>query len=109
MNDFLDRRTALEMVKLVIIGMLIQLGVMMFVWYSDYHQRSELVTAQRAACERSKLDREANAEGWRIAQVARKDTGDFIVSARYAHIAFGLESRSRIVCADKFPKAGLLP
>ena len=91
--------------------------------------RSELVDSQRNGCERGKLDRGANAEGWRTAQTARMNTlakdldisykeveillqavpqaddpPDLVAARRYDKIAAGLEKRSRINCAEAFPK-----
>ena len=91
--------------------------------------RSELVDSQRHGCERGKLDRRANARGWRTAQKARMktlaqdldisykevtillgqlpradDPPDLVSARRYDEIAAELEERSRINCAQAFPK-----
>lgn len=97
--------TAQKLVILVVLGMVAQLFVIGYVFYSNYQGRVSTVKNQRAACERSKLDREANAAGWRIAQAARLADGQFKVAHKYSQIAGGLELRSRIPCTRAFPKA----
>jgi hypothetical protein len=94
---------------LIVIGMVVQLGVIAFVVYSSYQGRVDLVQSQRAGCERGKLDRGANAQGWRIAEAARRRDGEFDVANRYHKIADGLEARSQIVCRKVFPDAGVFP
>lgn len=94
---------------MLLIGMLVQLGVIGYVFYSSYQGRKEVVTSQRAGCKRGKLDRGANATGWRIAQAARAADKQFAVAARYSIIAAGLETRSRIDCAKAYPKASIFP
>lgn len=105
----LTRKEGISLVKLLIIGMVVQLFVIGYVFYQSYAGRSGVVTAQRKGCERGKHDRDANAQGWRIAETARRASGDIAVANHYAEIASGLEARSRIKCADVFPLAGLLP
>lgn len=119
---------------LVLASFVLQLGGLSYVFYQSYQGRSELVTDNRAACERGKLDRGANATGWRTAETARltstaelldisyveakalekheltpDDPPDLVAARKYDKIAFGLEKRSKIDCANAFPKAGLLP
>lgn len=134
---FLDRLETIEiylLAKLIVIGMAVQLLVIVYVGVSSYVSRENTVTAQRAACERGKKDRLANASGWRTAETARlsglanarhisiaqaaalmyqtprpDDLSDLIAARRYNKLAEDLESRSRIVCAKVFPKASLLP
>jgi hypothetical protein len=95
--------------KLIIIGMAVQLMVIGYVFYQSYKGREDVVLNARAGCERGKIDRADNAEGWRIAEDARRAAGQIDVANKYDRIASSLESRSRINCSDKFPKAGLLP
>jgi hypothetical protein len=95
--------------KLILIGMAIQLLVIGYVFFQSYKGRENVVLHAREGCERAKLDRSVNAEGWRIAEDARRSAGDIAVADKYASIASSLESRSRINCTEKFPKAGLLP
>lgn len=69
-------------------------------------QQRELVHSQRRGCERSKLDRAANASGWRTAEHARRASGtpdDLMAARRYAQIATGLEDRARVDCTRQFP------
>lgn len=98
-----------KMGVLIVIGMIVQLGVIGYVFYSSYEGRKDLVTSQRAGCKRGIKDRRANGEGWRIAQSARIHDGQIIIAGRYARIAGGLEERSRIDCAKAFPKASIFP
>lgn len=91
-----------------VLALVIILGA---VWSSSYAGRQALIKSQRAACERGKLDRAANAEGWRTAERARRATGthaDLIVAELYDRIATGLEARARIDCKEVFPDARLL-
>jgi hypothetical protein len=56
----------------------------------------------RAGCERAKLDRAANAHGWRNAEDARRAAGEIRVANIYADIARELEQRSRVDCSEAF-------
>ena len=81
------------------------------IWQS-YQGRLDIRRAQIAACTRAKLDRLANAEGWRAAERARLATGtqsDRAAAARYDAIATGLEHRGHIDCEVVFPPASLRP
>lgn len=98
-----------KVVRLMIGAMICLLLVVAYVFYQSYEGRANVVTAQRAACERGKKDRNANAEGWRIAQAARNADGQTEVARKYSKIAAGLERRGRINCEKAFPKAGLIP
>lgn len=115
---------------LIIIGMLVQLAVIMYVFYSNYQGRQDLVKTQRAGCERGKKDRVANSIGWRAAERAREATAaktlhistgqvtiilrqepkpneipDLRAARKYDRIASGLEERARIQCEKQFPDA----
>lgn len=105
----MNEKMIVRLAQLIVIGMLVQLAVICYVFYSNYQGRANVVQAQRAGCERSKLDRGANAEGWRNAQKARIASGDFAVARRYGEIALGLELRSKINCAKAFSDAKLFP
>lgn len=120
-------------VRLMIAGMLMQLVIISYVFFQAYGNRVEVVDNQRAACERGKLDRGANAKGWRTAQVARMktlakelhisfaevsqllqdptagDSPDLTAARKYNAIASSLETRSRIDCKIAFPDARLFP
>lgn len=104
-----DRALLFKMGVLIVIGMLVQLAVIGYVFYSSYEGRKDLVISQRAGCERGLLDRSANSQGWRIAELARAVTGDFGVAEEYDEIASGLEKRSQIICAKAYPKASIFP
>lgn len=92
--------------------LLAELVVLAYLVLSSYGGRVEQRNSTVAGCERGKLDRAANAAGWRTAETARRASGtpnDLIAAARYDRIASGLETRSRIDCAVAFPKPSLLP
>jgi hypothetical protein len=81
------------------------------VWVSSYEGRVNLIHAQRQACQRGKLDRAANARGWRDAEQARRASGtptDLRAAREYAALATGLEARSRIDCTRAFPDTSFL-
>lgn len=109
MTDNDIRALMFKMGALIVIGMIVQLSVIFYVFYAGYEGRKDLVNSQRAGCKRGKLDRGANAAGWRIAQSARMADNQFAVAARYSQIAGGLEERSRIDCAKAYPKASIIP
>lgn len=95
--------------QLLLIGMVVQMLVVGYVFYQSYAGRTKLVHSQRAGCERSKFDRQANAAGWRIAEAARRAGGQIVVANRYRDIASKMEDRSRIKCDQVYPTAGILP
>jgi hypothetical protein len=130
----LTRGQTSSFVKLILVGLAVQLAVIGYVAYSTYVGRENVVTASRAGCERNKLDRIDNANGWRTAEVARMhgaartlhiplaevkqrikkrpkpdDPVDLVAAWKYDRIAEGLETRSRVSCPKAFPKAGLFP
>lgn len=78
----------------------------LFVWLTGYFGRVDIVDFQRRGCERGKLDRQANALGWRTAEAARRADGQLVIADRYARIASGLERRSRVNCRDAYPDPG---
>jgi hypothetical protein len=104
-----DKDLLFHMAILIIVGMIVQLVVIGYVFWSSYEGRKDLVTSQRLGCRRGRLDRNANAEGWRIAEAARSASGDYAVAARYDIIAVGLEERANINCEDAYPKASIFP
>lgn len=107
MRKFSSSHEALA--KLVFIGMIVQLFVIGYVFYSGYERRVDTVTAQRGGCERAKLDRAANASGWRIAEDARRAAGQIEVADKYGALASDLEARSQVDCSVAFPDATLFP
>lgn len=107
--SYLSRQNAYRLGKLILLGMAVQLIVIVYVFYQSYKGRSDLIHTQRAGCERGKLDRQANAVGWRIAEAARIASGDQAVAAKYNVLATSLEKRGRINCSAEYPKARLLP
>ncbi len=93
----------------MIFGMICLLLVVAYVFWQSYQGRFDIVDSQRRGCERGKLDRTANAHGWRIAEAARRAEGQYKVANNYRAIAASLEARSRINCTVVFPKPGFLP
>lgn len=104
-SPYMQKSTGRGLVLLLISMLIIQLGIICYVFYAGYQGRKALVTSQQVGCERGKKDRAANARGWRQAQKARKADGDYAVARTYGNIALGLEKRSVIVCKDVFPNA----
>lgn len=82
------------------------IAIVLAIWVTSFQGRADLVQSQREGCSRGKLDRAANAEGWRIAEAARRAEGQTDVAARYARIAASLEARAKINCAERFPDPG---
>jgi len=128
------RSIASKMTKLIIAVMVVQLAVIGYVFFQSYKGRSDVVDSQRDGCDRGKLDRSANARGWRTAEDARlatvaktlhisafdakqlirqkprpNDLPDLVAAREYNKTASGLEQRSKIKCKHVFPKAGLFP
>jgi hypothetical protein len=106
---YMRRETGARLVRLMIFGMICLILVVAYVFWQSYDGRSQLINGQRAACERGKLDRIANARGWRIAESARRAEGQFEVANNYREIAESLEERSRIKCKVVFPDARFFP
>lgn len=130
----MDDRNSRRLVQLILIGFLLQLMVICYIFYQSYQGRVDIVHSQRAGCERGKLDRNANARSWRKAERARlntvaedlhisyakaeklittkpsvSDSFDLQAAREYDKTATGQEQRSRISCTKAFPKAGFLP
>lgn len=102
-------KTAYNLAKLILLGLVVHIFILGYVFWTDYSGRTEVANAARAGCERDRTSRALNAEGWRIAQDARRASGDIAVSVRYAELAAQLESLSKINCTDLYPKASLIP
>jgi hypothetical protein len=110
-NEILAK-LAIALIVLVVIA----LGM---AWWSSYSGRQNVVDDQRRDCARSKLDRRANAAGWRTAEAARRATAEnpeiesaerraaAIAASRYKEVADALDARSRIDCREAFPDAQL--
>lgn len=134
MTTYLSPQTGARVVRLMIIGMLLFLVLVVYVFWTGYEGRKDLVAGQRAGCERGKLDRGDNAKGWRTAEAARLasvaedmhisvdaaksvitqpplagDLPDLIAARNYNEIATSLEDRSRIECSEVFPDANFFP
>lgn len=136
---YMTNKAGTRLVKLFIGGMILFLVLVAIVFAQSYFGRNDLadseeraqvalIASQRAGCERSKLDRKANASGWRTAQAARlrsladqldisyksvqqlvaqdptpDDPGDLVAARKYNALATELEKRSKINCAEAFP------
>jgi hypothetical protein len=105
----LTREEGIRIVKLMLAGMIALLFVVAYVFYTDYQGRKSEVAAVRSGCERDKRDRAANAEGWRIAEAARRAEGMNDVANRYQRIASGMEERAKINCNKIYPSASFFP
>lgn len=115
-------KNILRLAKLIVIGMLVQLLVIGYVFYSNYQGRKDNVKSLRAGCERGKIDRKdsaraarANATNWSKAAAIRRKSGDISVALAYEGnslkqtiSADSLLRRSRINCAEAYPKASIL-
>lgn len=113
--------TQAAVVKLVLLCFVLMLFVCGYVFWTGYTGRKDVVVAQRAGCERGKLDRSDNADFQRaqrdyINQVvlAQSVQEDVKAAAREAVTVFertsvSLTERSVIDCAVAFPKAKLIP
>jgi hypothetical protein len=102
-------RHTYKLAKMVMIGMLVQLLVIGYVFYTDYVGRDVALTAARQGCERDKLDRNGEAAGWRIAEKARLKDKEPKIAEQYDELADGLEARGKINCDKLYPKASLIP
>jgi Tfp pilus assembly protein PilX len=100
-----QRRAMLRFVVLMLLAIVLLFGMVIL---TSYQSRSDQAKASRAGCERSKLDRRANARAWREAQKARTRDGDLGTAAIYKGVADGLVVRSKIVCKDLFPDPPVL-
>lgn len=134
MTTYISPKTASRLAKLAITFFLVILVVIAYVLWQSYEGRVDLVNSTRSACERGKIDRSANASGWRTAEMARlvsaaevlhisidaakqtlpqkplpNDPEDLTAARRYSQIAAGLEERSRINCVHAFPNASFFP
>lgn len=104
-----ERRRAQRIIVRVIVCQTLATVVLVFaVFYSNYQGRIGLWESQVRGCERAKLDRAANARGWRTAQARSASQGQHGFSAIYEDIADSLGQRSRISCAEAFPKPTIL-
>jgi hypothetical protein len=112
----------LKLGALILIGMIVQLSVIFYVFWSQYEGRKDNVANLRAGCERGKLDRADNARtalaaatNWRQAATVRRRDGDIGVAVTYEinaqqqeDSAKSLKRRSRINCTQAYPKARIL-
>lgn len=122
MTEHEARSLVYKLGVLILIGMLVQLSVIIYVYWSQYEGRKEIVTNLRAGCERGKLDRAdnarialANATNWHKAAEIRQASGDISIAVTYAlnaqkqeSVSLSLQKRAHIECAKAYPKASLL-
>src|SRR4051812_48597046 len=107
--------------RLIIIGMVVQLVVISYVFYQSYQGRADVVDNQRAGCERGKLDRQDNADFQRahaeyirkvvLAESVKQDVKDAAYTAlnTFARTSASLTKRAKINCEDVYPKVSLIP
>jgi hypothetical protein len=114
------RQSTAEIVARLAIALIVLCAIALsMAWWSSYSGRQNVVDDQRRDCARSKLDRRANATGWRTAEAARRLTANnpeietterraaAVAAARYKEVADALDARSRIDCREAFPDAQL--
>ena len=99
----------------MIIGMLIQLAVIGYIYVNDHIDDHSLVQSQRAGCERNKLDRIANAEFQRaharyIHELTSVQTVEVEVRRAaeealrtFERTSTSLTERSKINCREAYP------
>ena len=105
----MTNENAFRLGALILMGMVIQLMVIGYVFYTDYKGREQTVEAARKGCERDKVTRAANAQGWRNAEAARLAEGQEDVAAEYSDIALQLEMAADIDCNIEYPEARFIP
>lgn len=120
-NTPMTKQTGQRVVQVVVIGMLVQLAVIGYVFYSAYARRVDATKNNRAACERNKLDRTDVADFQKAQTVyitsvtgAASVKEDVKRAARKAILTFdrtsqGLTERSKIDCTKAFPDPTLFP
>jgi hypothetical protein len=106
---------------LIVLGVGVLAALLVLILAQSYAGRVALVDSQRGGCERSKLDRKNNADGWTahaayIDNVTRAASvqEDVKRAARtavttYERVSRDLRRRSHIDCADVFPAPSLMP
>lgn len=121
MMPYMSREEGTKVVKLLLIGMCCFLLLTLYVAYSDYQGRKNLVVSQRAGCERGKLDRIDNAAFQRahklyidkvvLAASVKEDVKEAAREAvqTYNRTADDLTRRSKINCGKVYPKASVIP
>jgi hypothetical protein len=108
-----------RLAKLVVIGMVVQLVVIGYVFWVDHKARTTVVTAARAACELSKQDRVASVvlrenilEVFEESQKSVKPINSperKIALDKINRTTVEVKDRSKIDCNAAFPKASLIP
>lgn len=105
--------------KLVIIGMVVQLGVIAYVFITEHNGRQDAVFAAREGCKRDVLDRQASVtlnenilkafrEGQRQAPQVLTPTRKRAVE-EIESTTSGLDDRAHINCTERYPDAGWFP
>jgi hypothetical protein len=117
----LTHRQRRLVLRVIAVNCILTIILFLVVGMSAYRSNRDDTISKRAGCERNKLDRAANATGWRTAEVRLQaqyerdpQPSDLKALRKYNRIATGLEKRSRINCAKQFPdqpfvKIALLP
>lgn len=115
----LTRHMGVGLVKVILTVLAVQMLVVGYVFYQSYQGRTDVVFAQRAGCERSKLDRQGSAVLSSNILTAFEETdkkfpGPNSPSRNQAEAAIqkalhGFLERSKIECDRAFPNPGLFP
>lgn len=106
-----------NLAKMVLIGMCVQLLVIAYVFYTDYHGRVGQVASAREGCERDKLDRQASVILNSNILNAFEQTDKRVPPSAPRLVALnnigattaGLRERGRIDCHARYPDARILP
>lgn len=117
----MTENAGIKLTKLIVMLLVCMLFVVAYVFYSGYQGRKDLVTSQRAGCERGKLDRIDNAKFQKAHRkyinkvvLAKSVEEDVKEAAREAVMTYNktakrLSKRSKINCQLAIPKASLIP
>lgn len=121
-------RAGKGLVWLIVIGMFVQLGVIVYVGVNARDGRTSLVESTRKGCERGKKSNGENAGGWRTAEQARlsslaedlhisyaaaekllltphspDEPSDLTAARKYDALANKLEVRAKVNCKKAYP------
>lgn len=114
-------RAVRDLRGLLISFVVVAVLVVGYVLWQSYEGRVDIVNGQRSACERGKLDRMDNAEGWTahstyiqsviLAPSVKEDvkTAARVAQGHYDKISASLTDRSHIDCESAYPSASLMP
>jgi hypothetical protein len=120
-NKPLSREAGYNLGRLILLGMFVQVLVIGYTFYDSHQGRVNLVNTQRKGCERSKLDRQDNAD-FQVAYTKYVNTlkaaGEVPKEVRaaakeanktYQRTAQSLTERSKINCKEVYPDVKFIP